>query len=131
MAAAVVDEVAGEENRVGVALGGAVGLGEIFVPVAVVRVAHGGAGELEVLLVDVGADVDVRIGELADAEDGGGIPPDEQRVQNLGANARCALGAVGLVQATVFEFVFVQQALRVRTPERTEALAAWAREALE
>ena len=128
---AVVDQIAGQQDDVGVLLGVVVIPDEAAIPVVVgfrrpsTRIERREVRAPEVLLVDVGAHVDMRVGDVPDLERFGAAAPDEQRMQDLGARAPAhRLGRVGRAQHPIFVLVFLEQAAPERLPECAELAAA-------
>src|SRR5262249_42089553 len=111
--AAVVDQITCEQNQISI-LGGVVHGGERVVPVVEL---YGLLGDLqnlrrlalEISCIHVVANVDVRIGDVADRQRGLQIPPHEQRMQHLGGLLSALELVVRVVQTPVFEPVSSQK----------------------
>src|SRR5262245_4368128 len=131
MAAAVVDQVAGEQDdirrlRARRPLRLAVDLDEVLV-VVVEGKASKFAFSPEIFFIHVGADGDMGIGHVGDVERTA-LALDEDRVQDLG-HAPLIIGLlVGRVQRAVVVLVFVEKEAEMLRPGRTERRAPRPRE---
>src|SRR5439155_12933274 len=133
MAAAIIDEVASEQDDIGILLRATVVINEVLVPVVV---GGGLASPLqslpEIFFIHIGTYIHVGIGDVADLQRRILATLDEERVKHFGArSAHAELGVVRGMQRTVLVFIFFEQIRAELLPELAELLAPRPRKLLD